>query len=80
MRVISKPARPKRWTDECTAILKRMSAGGYTDQEIADHIRERTGLKFHRNKILQERRERLLGPCWNTPRRGWPPLAPAATS
>lgn len=64
MRVATRKPRPTRWTDECTAILQRMSAGGYTDAEIADHIRQRTGLRFHRNKVLQERRDRMIGPCW----------------
>jgi hypothetical protein len=65
--MINRRDRPTRWTDECTAILKRMSAGGYTDQEIADHIADRTGERFHRNKIVQERRDRLLGTCWASP-------------
>lgn len=55
--------RACRWTDECTEILKRMSKGGYTDQEIADHIEARTGERFHRNKILQERRDRQIDAC-----------------
>lgn len=43
---------------------QRMSKGGYTDQEIADHIAERTGERFHRNKILKERRVRMIGLLW----------------
>lgn len=66
MRAEARKPRPTRWTDECTDILKRMSAGGYTDQEIADHIAESTGERFHRNKVQQERRERLISACWHT--------------
>jgi hypothetical protein len=64
MRVASRP-RPTRWTEECTAILLSLSAGGYTDQRIADQIEERTGLRFHRNKVLLERRDRLIGARWH---------------
>jgi hypothetical protein len=53
----------KRWTEACTEILKRMASAGYTDQEIADHIADRTGERFHRNKILQERRDRMISAC-----------------
>jgi hypothetical protein len=65
MRVINRRSRPSRWTDECTAILLELSGEGRPDQRIADEIQRRTGLRFHRNKVLQERRARLLGACWS---------------
>lgn len=69
MRIQSR-RRPTRWTEECTAILLELSAEGRTDQRIADRIEERTGLRFHRNKVLEERRHRLVGPCWAAMRTG----------
>ena len=62
MRIASRP-RPTRRTEECMAILLALSAGGHTDQEIADGIERCTGLKFHRNKVLQERRDRMIDVC-----------------
>ncbi len=55
-----------RWTPTCTDILNRMARGGYTDQEIADHIEWRTGLRFTRYTVLRQRRARQIGPCWRS--------------
>lgn len=55
-----------RWTSTCTDILNRMAPAGYTDQEIADHIERRTGLKFERRTVMRQRRDRQIEPCWRS--------------